>query len=363
MSVKPLSPNMSPKILGIETSLPPYEVTLEALLPWVREWVKTGDPAFQDKVERIFRHAEVDRRYTVLPLDEIFRPRSFAAANQIYRTEIVPLAENAVRKALAATQLEPTEIDCLIVTSCTGHMSPSLDAFLINRLGMRTDVQRMPVMEMGCIGGAVGLMYAENYLRAYPHHKVALVAAELTSVTFQREDFSWANIVSSAIFGDGVACAILGQSEKIGPRIVASRMHHFPDSIDLLGFDLSDSGFRMVLAPELPDVIRANFHEFMAPLLQSIGWCFPDVEQFIVHPGGKKILHNVELQLRKEKGVRNLELTDSRSVLREMGNMSSATVLFILQRLLARPIPTGEKGMLLGFGPGLTAASCLLEWS
>lgn len=351
------------KVLAIQTSELPHTITLEAAVQQSREWTAHLGVVIQDKVERIFRKSGVEQRSTAIALAQIFQPMTLEERNALYRETIVTAAEEALRKALAALSCTPDAIDCLIVTSCTGHMSPSLDAVLINRLKLRPDVQRLPVMEMGCIGGVVGFIYAENYLRAYPGRKVAVIAAELTSVTFQQDDYSWANIVSAAIFGDGVACAILGDSEQVRPCLIASRMHHFANTTDLLGFDLCNTGFRMVLSPELPNVIRAHFHEFLEPLLSSTaGWQLADLRHFLVHPGGKKILHNLELQLRQEGFETDYRLEESRQVLQTMGNMSSATILFILKRLLDKNIPSGEKGILLGFGPGLTAGALLLEW-
>jgi alkylresorcinol/alkylpyrone synthase len=359
-----MSTRYIPKILSIATLIPPYSASQEQMIKQALEWVGDFDRAFQSKVERIFRQSDVDQRYTVLPLHEIFKPMSLEEKNDIYRAHIVDYAAQVLQQALANANLQVSEVDCLITTSCTGHMSPSLDAFLINRLGMRADVQRLPVMEMGCIGAAVGLIYAENYLRAYPGRKVALISAELTSITFQREDFSWANIVSTAIFGDGIACAILGDSIENRPGIVCSRMHHFPETTNLLGFNLCNTGFKMVLDPQLPTVIRTHFHTFMEPLLVEAGWEIGEIEHYIVHPGGKKILHNLDILLRKTALTdKKTYLEDSRTVLREMGNMSSATLLFILKRFLDKPIPAGEKALLLGFGPGLTASSLLLEWA
>lgn len=347
-----------PKIISLATANPPYLCPVEAAVDQAKTWVNQFDEIFQTKVGKIFRNAEVDQRYGILPLDQIFASRSLEEKNAIYRESIVSYSEIVLREALEKAHLNPTDIDCIITTSCTGHMSPSLDAFLVNRLGMRQSIQRLPVMEMGCIGGAVGLIYAENYLRAYPDRYVALISAELTSITFQRDDYSLANIVSTAIFGDGIACAILGPTQENRPAIIGSRMHHFSETTELLGFNLSSSGFHMVLDERLPEYIRREFKAFTEPLLEQSGYTLEDIDHFVVHPGGKKILQNIELILRPY----GKQLADSRQVLRQYGNMSSATVLFILQRFLEKSIQPGEKGIILGFGPGLTASAMLLEW-
>jgi len=348
----------APKVISIATVLPEHEVWMVDILEIARLWVSEKDPVFQRKVDRIFRNSGVKKRYTVLPIADTFKPMTLDAKNGIYRTKILDYAEQAVRDALTQAHLTAQDIDCLIVTSCTGHMSPSIDAFLMNRMEMKPSVQRLPVMEMGCIGGLAGLIYAENYLRAYPDKKVALVTAELTSITFQNDDFSWANVVSSAIFGDGIACAILGDTPENRPEIRASSMYHFKDSIDLLGFDLSSTGFRMVLDKHLPERISEQFENFVSPILEQAHWKLEEIDHFLVHPGGEKILRNIEALL-QPVGKR---LDSSRAVLHEMGNISSATILFILKSYLDRSIPSGKKALLLGFGPGLTAASILLEW-
>ena len=349
---------LNSKILSIACITPPYHASVDNMTEYAQTWVAEQDPDFQAKVNKIFRKAAVESRYTVVPLSQIFSPMTLDAKNAIYRDTIVDLAQTALAQALEKAQLSPTDIDCLITTSCTGHMSPSLDAFLVNRLHMKSSIQRLPVMEMGCIGGVVGLIYAENYLRAYPGRYVALICAELTSITFQRDDFSWANIVSAAIFGDGIACAILGPSVELRPQMMGSRLYHFPDTTDLLGFNLSSTGFQMVLDERLPEQIRQHFSAFTQPLLEEFNLTLQDIQYCMAHPGGKKILQNLELILRRF----GINLDDSREILRQYGNVSSATVLFILERFLNKPIVTDEKALILGFGPGLTAGTILLEW-
>ncbi len=349
---------LSPTILAIATVTPPHRHDTDAIITVAEAWLNAKDETFRIKALKIFRQAEVDQRYTILPLADIFRPMSLDEKNAIYREMIVNYAETALRDALTEASLAATDIDCLITTSCTGLMTPSLDAFLVNRLAMKSSVQRLPVTEMGCIGGAVGLMYAENYCRAYPDRYVALICAELTSITFQRDDFSWANVVSTAIFGDGIACAILGPKRENLPRLVRSRMHHFPDTTHLLGFDLSSTGLRMVLDERLPAHLKGRFQEFTKPVLTDAGWLLGDIDSFLVHPGGKKILHDMDMLL-KPLGKTTAE---SRDILKHYGNMSSATLLFILKNKMQQHPEKGTRAMVLGFGPGLTAATLLLEW-
>ena len=354
-----------PQILSVATVVPGYEHSLQDVVEQAQVWVSHQEKPFRTKVERIFRRAGVNKRYTILPLDALFSPMTLAEKNDRYCTYIVDYAETALRDALAQAGLQPADLDCLIITSCTGHMSPSPDAFLINRLNLKPTIQRMPIMEMGCIGGVVGLMYAENYCRAYPGRYAAVIAAEFTSLTFQREDFTWANIVSTAIFGDGVACAILSsQGASTAPRIRASGMHHFPDTTSLLGFNLGNTGFSMILGADLPYVIREHFITIVAPLLASINWTWDSLEEVLIHPGGLKILNELEsLLVVQGTSLTKTEIFQfaiSREILRDYGNMSSATVLFLLQKMRSQS-PANRRVLLAGFGPGLTAGTLLIE--
>ena len=346
------------KILALSTVLPPHTAPLADVLPYSARWVQHQDEAFQQKTEKIFKNAQVDCRHSVVSLEHVFSRMTLDEKNALYQTHAVDLSETLLRQALDDAKLNPTDIDCLIVTSCTGHMSPSIDAVLVNRLGMKPSVQRLPVMEMGCMGGAAGLIYAENYLRAYPNHTVALITVELPTITFQHDDYSWANVVSTALFGDGAACAILGPSNTLGPAIVRSAMYHFPDTTHLLGYNLTSTGFSMVLDEALPETIRQHFDQMIAELLDPEGLTLKDIDHFIIHPGGKKILHNIGLVL----AAHGKSVDTSKSVLRDCGNLSSATVLFILKRFMDQPVKAGDRGLLLGIGPGLTACSVLLEW-
>ena len=268
------------------------------------------------------------------------------------------LGEEVLTGALERANLTPHDIDFIITVSCTGFMIPSLDAYLINQLNMRQDVVRLPVTEMGCAAGVSAMIYAEQFLRANPQKRAAIVSVESPMSTFQHGDFSMANMVSAALFGDGAACAILGPSDQPGPQVLGSEMFHFFDEIDMMGFHLSDSGFRMVLSPDVPEKIESHFGEILHPFLERFGLTIADIQHLIFHPGGKKIIQLAEqLFAEFEK-----DLTDTRAVLRDFGNMSSATVLFVLDRLMSRAVPTGDYGLMLSFGPGFSAQRVLLKW-
>lgn len=327
-----------------------------------KEWVANQPQADQAKVLRLVRHAGIQTRHTVQPLAQLLTPRSLGQTMALYRQAVVELAEQAVTEALQRAHCFPHQLDCLISTSCTGYMAPSLDAFLVQRLGCRPTVLRLPVTAMGCAGGAAALVYAEQYLRANPGHTVAVVSAELCSLTFQPTDFSWANVVSAALFADGAACALFGPTHRPGLTLQAGGMAQLPQSAALLGFDLTDTGFRMVLDPTLPSRLDNAFESVVQPFLHKQGADWSSIQHWVVHPGGRKILDKLAARLTPKTG-HTTPLASSYAVLEQVGNLSSPTVLFILQQLLrtARFQP-GDRVWLGAFGPGLTTVQSLLQW-
>jgi predicted naringenin-chalcone synthase len=351
---------MSVTIKSVATVTPKYFKETSEILPFVETWLADQDERLRRKTLKIFEGAAVDKRYSIMDPIEVFTSTSFEDRNEIYRREVVPLAESAVNKALDKAGWKANELDYIITVSCTGIMIPSIDAYLINSLGMRQDIVRLPVTEMGCVAGISGLIYAENFLRANPGKKAAVLAVEAPTATFQLNDFSMANMVSAAIFGDGCACVLLSSVEdEIGPKIKGHEMYHFPDATHMMGFDLVDSGLKMVLDKEVPETIASHFPAIIHPFLKKHDLEIQDIDHLIFHPGGKKIVQTVEA-LFSELG-KNID--DTKEVLRLFGNMSSATVLFVLDRFMNKPdIAKGEKGLMLSFGPGFTAQRILLEW-
>lgn len=350
---------MAVKILSVAKQLPHYTRETKDILPFVDLWLQGQEDRFRRKVLKIFENAAVDRRYSIMDAEEVFLKTSFEEKNAIYARESVKLAEQGLLKALVKAQLKPTDIDFVITVSCTGIMIPSLDAFLINRLGMRQDVVRLPVTEMGCAAGISGMIYAHNFLKANPNKRAAVIAVESPTATFQLEDYSMVNIVSAAIFGDGCACTILSSHEdESGPKIVDEAMYHFFDAEHMMGFELRNSGLQMVLDQRVPDVIGEHFPAIIHPFLERNGLGIEDIDHLIFHPGGKKIVQTVEDLF----GDMGKNIDDTKEVLRLYGNMSSATVLYVLERFMDRDLPEGDKGVMLSFGPGFSAQRILLEW-
>lgn len=350
---------MSVKITAVAKQLPKFTRTTKDILPYLKMWLKDQDERFQRKVIKIFKNAEVDRRYSIMDAHEVFLNTSFEEKNEIYLRESIKLAQKALEKVLEKANLEPYDIDYIITVSCTGIMIPSLDAYLINNLEMRQDIVRLPVTEMGCAAGVSGIIYAKNFLKENPNKRAVIIAVESPTATFQLEDFSMVNIVSAAIFGDGAACVLVSSyDDEEGPEIIDEAMYHFYNAEDMMGFKLTNSGLQMVLDQSVPQKIADHFPKIVHPFLKQNKISIDDIDHLIFHPGGKKIVQTVEDLF----GSLGKNIEDTKEVLKLYGNMSSATVLYVLERFMNKNLPKGDKGLMLSFGPGFSAQRILLEW-
>lgn len=347
------------RIVAVAKELPEYCRTTKDILPFVELWLADEEERFRRKVVKIFEGAAVDKRYGIMNIEEVFSATSFEEKNAIYVREVKKLGKNVLLKALRQSNWDADSIDYIITVSCTGIMIPSLDAYLINDLGLKEDVVRLPVTEMGCAAGVSGLIYASNFLKSNPGKRVALVAVESPTATFQLNDHSMANMVSAAIFGDGAACVLLSsETDAVGPKIVGEEMYHFKDATHLMGFDITNHGLKMILDPSVPETIADHFPKIVHPFLERNDSSIEKVDHLIFHPGGRKIVQTVEDLF----GQLGKNIDDTREVLRDYGNMSSATVLYVLERFLEKEIPKGEQGLILSFGPGFSAQRVLIEW-
>ncbi|WP_432221083.1 type III polyketide synthase [Flavobacterium sp. TMP13] len=350
---------MSVKIVTVAKQLPQYSRTTADILPLLNVWLQDQDERFIKKVKKIFEGAAVDKRYSIMDPAEVFTATSFEDKNDIYSREVIILGEQVLEKALAKSGWEPQSIDYIITVSCTGIMIPSLDAYLINKMKLRQDIVRLPVTEMGCAAGISGIIYAKNFLKANPGKRAAVIAVESPTATFQLNDFSMPNIVSAAIFGDGAACCLLSShNEDQGPEIVDEQMYHFYDAEHMMGFKLTNTGLQMILDIEVPDTIASNFGDIIHPFLQKNNLEIADIDHMIFHPGGKKIVTTVEALF---SGL-GKNIDDTKEVLKQYGNMSSATVLYVLEQIIDKKPKPGEKGLMLSFGPGFSAQRVLLQW-
>lgn len=350
---------MSVKISSVSKQLPKYSRTTAEILPFLDHWLVNQDDRFIRKVKKIFEGAAVDKRYSIMDPIEVFTQSSFEERNDIYTREVIDLGEKVLIKALEKSNWQAEDLDFIITVSCTGIIIPSLDAYLINKLKLRQDIVRLPVTEMGCAAGVSGIIYAKNFLKANPGKRAAVIAVESPTATFQLDDFSMANIVSAAIFGDGAACVLLSSCEEDeGPIILDEAMYHFYDNEHMMGFKLTNSGLQMVLDIAVPDTIALHFPAIIHPFLEKNNLKIEELDHLIFHPGGKKIVQTVEA-LFSDLG-KNID--DTKAVLQLYGNMSSATVLYVLERIMDSKPKAGEKGLMLSFGPGFSAQRVLLEF-
>ncbi len=350
---------MSVKITTVAKQLPQYSRTTEEISPFLDIWLEGQEDRFKRKVRKIFGNAAVDKRYSIMAPEEVFTATSFQEKNDIYTREVVKLGEQVLSKALHKAGWEGQSLDFIITVSCTGIMIPSLDAYLINALNLRQDIVRLPVTEMGCAAGVSGTVYANEFLKANPGKRAAVIAIESPTATFQHDDYSMVNVVSAAIFGDGAACVLLSSREEDqGPEIVDTEMYHFYNAQEMMGFKLVNTGLQMVLDQQVPQQIADKFPDIIHPFLQKNGYRIEDVNHLIFHPGGRKIVETVEDLF----GKLGKNIDDTKEVLKLYGNMSSATVLYVLERFLDRQCAPGDLGIMLSFGPGFSAQRVLLKW-
>jgi alkylresorcinol/alkylpyrone synthase len=347
------------RILSVAQALPPNFADQDTLLAAFRElW---GQKHFNlERLEQLHRAVRVGGRHLALPLERYPELRTFAARNAAWTEAAVDLGAEAVRGALLAADLSPAQVDHLYFVTVTGIATPSIDARLVDRLGLRADVKRVPIFGLGCVAGAAGLSRVADVLRGGPGEVAVLLAVELCSLTLQREDLSIPNIIASGLFGDGAAAALLdGGAHGRGPRIAATRSVFYPNSERVMGWDVVDSGFKVVLSPAVPQLVREKLRADVDAFLAAQGLKRSEIAHFICHTGGPKVLEACEEALEIPRSA----MQRSWDSLRDVGNLSSASVLFVLSDLLAageaRP---GDRGLLLAMGPGFCSELVLLEW-
>ena len=341
------------------TAHPPYQYDQAEVIAALPLWLN-ADRRLLALAQRVFENAAVQTRYGCRPLLDLEQPLPMTETSRLYHESACTLGERVVRQSLTRANIRPEEVDLIITTSCTGFMIPSLDAYLVNTLGLSKHVKRLPVTELGCAAGGVALARAFDYLCAFPHHTVLVVAVELPSLTFQFHDLSPANVVSCALFGDGAAAIVLsGEPQPGRPRILATESTLFPQTTEVMGFDLRNTGFHIVLSTEIPELVRAEVPQLVSRFLGVRGVSVCDISHFLLHPGGRRVLEGLVECLE----ITSEQATVSKSILRDYGNLSSASVLFILDRFLTTEQPRpGDLGLLLAFGPGFSAEALLLQW-
>jgi alkylresorcinol/alkylpyrone synthase len=348
------------KIAAVGKALPPHYYDQETLLAALRE--RWTDRYYNlDRLERLHKNVLVGGRHLALPIEEYANLTTWGKANDAWIRVAQEVGGAAVLDALAKAGLSPADVDVLIFVTVTGVATPSIDARLVNRLGLPPRVKRMPIFGLGCVAGAAGIARAADYVRGYPDQVAVLLSVELCSLTLQPEDLSIPNLIASGLFGDGAAAVVVVGEERPagGPRIVATRSVFYPDSERVMGWDISETGFKIVLSGDVPVVAREKLRPDVDGFLADQGLTRADIASWVCHPGGPKVLEAMQESLELPEGA--LDVT-WRS-LREVGNLSSTSVLLVLEETLAhhRP-PPGSWGMLLAMGPGFCSELVLLQW-
>ena len=348
------------KIAAVGSAFPPHYYDQETLLGAFRErWAAAFfNPA---RLEQLHRHVLVGGRHLALPLDEYARLERWGQANDAWIRVAQEVGAEAVRAAVERAGLALADLDFFLSVTVTGVATPSLEARLMNRLALRPDLKRLPVFGLGCVAGAAGIARAADLLRGAPRGVALLLSVELCSLTVQAEDLSIPNLVATGLFGDGAAAAVVVGEERAasGPRIVATRSVFYPDSERVMGWDISEKGFGIVLSADVPDVVRRHLRGDVDAFLAEQGLRRADVGSWVCHPGGPKVLEAMAAALE----VPDAALERTWRSLREVGNLSSTSVLLVLQDTMENdPPPAGTWGMLLALGPGFCSELLLLRW-
>jgi alkylresorcinol/alkylpyrone synthase len=339
----------NPRILSVATALPPYRVGQEEAKAFARGMFSRRDGDFE-RLLPVFDNVNVDSRHFCVPVEWFERDHGFPEKNALYVEHALDLSEKAARRALDRVGAAPDDVGAIFFVSTTGVSTPSIDSRLIFRLGLSEHTRRVPIWGLGCSAGAAGIARASEHARLYPDKLVLLVAVELSGLTFQRGDRSKSNLISTALFADGAAAVLIGGSG--GPEVLGSHSTTWPDTEDVMGWELVETGLKVRLSKSVPTIVREKFRDNLQGACTALGLDFDELEHFVLHPGGSKVLDAFEEVLGLESGG----LTTSRDVLRDHGNMSSVTVLFILERFLASgEYADGDLGVLSAMGPGFSA--------
>jgi alkylresorcinol/alkylpyrone synthase len=353
----------APAVLAVRRALPPHTADQEtALARLLLLWADR--PGLRERVAQLHRAVGVKKRHFSIPLEEYARLDTFPKKNGVWTRVALDLGCEAVTRALEAAGLAPRDVDHIFFTTVTGIAVPSLCARIANRLGFRADVKRTPLFGLGCVAGTAGLARAADYLRAFEDEVAVLLSVELCSITMQLGDQSVANMIASGLFGDGAAAVVLGGAARASvptsaPRVVASRSVFYPDTEDVMGWRLGDGGFEVVLSGRVPDVAREHVGRDVDEFLASLELDRSRIRHWVCHTGGPKVLVAYEEAL----GLERSALARSWRALEETGNLSSASVLLVLEDLLAsgdaRP---GDLGLMLAMGPGFVSELAVLAW-
>jgi alkylresorcinol/alkylpyrone synthase len=346
-----------PRLLAIATAVPPYRLDQEDVVERVKRLF--GGSQDLDRLLPVFANTGIRTRYSCVPIEWYDRPHGWPERNRIYVDSALDLLETTTRQLLDSSGRDLSEIDGVVVVSTTGIATPSLDALLIDRMGLRQTTWRLPIFGLGCAGGVIGLARAASLAVAAPGETVLFLVVELCALSFRRDDWSKSNIVATALFGDGAAGALLSTAGG-GPAMVAAGEHTWPGTLDVMGWEVADDGFSAVFSRDIPQLVTTKLHDVAAAFLARHGLALGDIDRFVCHPGGAKVVAALEHAFGLDQGA----LVEAWSVLRDYGNMSAATVMFVLESMLAAASVTGERwerALMNALGPGFTAGFLVLD--
>ena len=311
----------------------------------------------------VFDNSLIETRHFVHPREWFDTNKNFVERSESFLRNSVPLSVSAINDCLSKAQADLSEIDHIMFVTSTGITTPSVDAHLINELKLDPHIKRTPIWGLGCVGGAVGLTRAMEYTMAYPKSAVLLIALEICSLAFQRDDYSKSNIVSLALFSDGAAAAIVAGNEhrlsnSANISLINSLSTTYYDSLNVMGWEVVDDGFKAIFSKDIPTIVRKEVKANIEELLSHCGLSISDLTHYAVHPGGAKVLMEYEASLGLAQGT----FKESRRVLRKHGNMSSPTVLYVLNEIMdEKKYSRGEYGIISALGPGFSSEIILFE--
>lgn len=353
------------KIISIGTGIPPYHISQDMAMEFARRQFSSS---FKDieRLLKVFVNSEISSRNLVKPVDWYGEKRTFAEKNDIFLYEAVHLGKKAIQQCMVANpSISYEEIEAIFMINTTGIATPSLEAYIMNHLPFSSNLKRIPIWGLGCAGGASGLSRAGEYCKAFPNAKVLVLSIELCSLTFQKDDVSKSNLIGTSLFGDGAACALVVGDEagqnwttKTYPTIICSQSTFMKDTLDVMGWRLQDTGLHVVFSKNIPSIVKQWLRPMIDKLLQQYHITIHDITHFIAHPGGKKVIQAYEEAL----GLTKTMTSDAKEVLKAYGNMSSATIFYVLQRFLLKDISQGDWGIATALGPGFSSELLLLKW-
>ena len=346
-----------PRLLAIATEVPSYPLGQDLVIERVKLLFSQSPDL--GRLLPMFLNTGIQRRYSCVPIEWYDRAHGWSERNSIYLASALDLLEAATQRVLRLSGRYKEDIGAIVVVSTTGIATPSLDALLIERMGLRRTVQRLPIFGLGCAGGVLGLARAASQAAVTPGKMVLFLVVELCTLSFRRDDWSKSNVVATALFGDGAAAALLSTDGE-GPAIVAAGEHTWPGSLDVMGWEVADDGLKAIFSRDIPSLVTTRLGDAASDFLARHGLAIDDIDCFICHPGGAKVITALEHAFGLTQGA----LIEARAVLRDYGNMSAATVMFVLERILSKTRASGtswHRALMNALGPGFTAGFLVID--